>query len=180
MSRVPEVTREKLTPEGQAVWDRITASRGGVGGPYQVLMQVPTLADRVADLGTYLRFEGLLSGADRELAILTVAREFDCRFEWTGHEPIARKEGVRSEAIEVVRTKGSTEKLEERERLIVETMRALHRDHRLDDTQFEQVRATFGQAGAVELVGVAGYYAMIALTLVAFEVEPSGGGPRPF
>src|SRR5687768_8509986 len=74
MQRAPAVTRDALSTEGQAAWDAIAGSRGGVRGPYQVLIQVPVLAERVAHLGTYLRFEGLLDGPDRELAILCVAR----------------------------------------------------------------------------------------------------------
>jgi 4-carboxymuconolactone decarboxylase len=179
MSRAPQVTREQLTPEGQAVWDRITGTRGGVGGPYQVLMQVPPLADKIADLGTYLRFEGLLAGADRELAILAVAREIGSRFEWVGHEKIARSEGVRPEAIELIRTKGSLDGLNERERLIVDVVLALYREHRIPDELFARARETLGQAQLVELVGLAGYYGMIAFVLVGFEFEPVGG-EKPF
>ena len=123
MERAPRVTREELPPEGQAAWDAIAGTRGGVSGPYQVLIQVPQLAERVAHLGTYLRFEGLLDGAERELAILVVAAHVGARFEWTAHEAIARREGTRDGAIEVVREHTSTDGLTERERLIVETAR---------------------------------------------------------
>jgi 4-carboxymuconolactone decarboxylase len=180
MARWSAVTRETLAAEGQAAWDHIASTRGGVSGPYQVLIQVPPLAARVADLGTYLRFEGLLPGAERELAILTTAREFGSRFEWVGHEAIARREGTRHEAIEVVRVEGPTDGLTERERLIVDLVRALHREHRIPDPLFAAAREALGQAQLVELVGLAGYYGMIALALVGFEVEPSGAGPAPF
>ncbi|HEV8636649.1 MAG TPA: carboxymuconolactone decarboxylase family protein [Chloroflexota bacterium] len=180
MRRWPDVTRDMLPPDGQAAWDHIAATRGGVGGPYQVLIEVPALAERVADLGTYLRFEGLLDAPERELAILVVARELGARFEWVGHEPIARRAGTRPEAIEVVRTQASTDGLAERERLIVDLVRALHREHRIPEPLFAAGRDAFGQARLVELVGLAGYYAMIALVLVGFEVEPTGGGPAPF
>lgn len=179
MSRAPQVTREQLDPTGQQVWDNITGTRGGVGGPYQVLMQVPPLADRIADLGTYLRFQGLLAGADRELAILAVAREIGSRFEWVGHEKIARQEGVRPEAIELLKAKGSLDGLTEREWLIVDVVLALLREHRIPDELFARARGALGQAQLVELVGLAGYYAMIAFVLVGFEFEPPGG-ERPF
>jgi 4-carboxymuconolactone decarboxylase len=179
MSRAPQVTREQLTPDGQAVWDRITGTRGQVGGPYQVLMQVPPLADKIADLGTYLRFQGLLAGADRELAILAVARELGSRYEWVGHERIARSEGVRPEAIELIRTQAALDGLTERERLIVDVVLFLCREHRIPDDLFARAQQTLGQAQLVELVGLAGYYGMIAFVLVGFEFEPTGG-ERPF
>jgi 4-carboxymuconolactone decarboxylase len=180
MSRAPEVKREELPPRGQQAWEHIAGTRGGVAGPYQVLIQVPALAERVADLGTYLRFEGLLAGADRELAILVVAREIGSRYEWVGHEAIARREGVRPEAIEVARTQGSPAGLTGRERLIVELVRTLEREHQIPDGLFSAARAELGHERVVELVGLAGYYAMIALVLVGFEVEPKVEGAAPF
>jgi 4-carboxymuconolactone decarboxylase len=180
VSRAPEVTREGLSPRGQQAWDHVAGTRGGVAGPYQVLIQVPALAERVADLGTYLRFEGLLAGTDRELAILVVAREIGSRYEWVGHEAIARREGVRPEAIEVARTQASPAELTGRERLIVELVRTLQREHRIPSELFAAAQAELGHERVVELVGLAGYYAMIALVLVGFEVEPKVEGAPPF
>ena len=180
MNRVPEVSRDALTPEGQAVWDSITATRGGVRGPFGVLIRVPTLAQRVADLGTYLRFEGLLSGADRELAILVAARELDSKYEWVGHESIARREGVRPEAIEIVRTQGSLDGLLPRERLIVSVVLALYREHALSDALFTSARDELGEDQLVELVTLAGNYCMIAFGLLAFEVPLGDGVAEPF
>jgi 4-carboxymuconolactone decarboxylase len=177
--RLAQVTREQLTAEGQAAWDRIVGTRGGVRGPFQVLINVPNLAERIADLGTYLRFEGLLTGADRELAVLTVAREMGSRFEWVGHERIAREEGVRPEAIEIVRTQGGLDGLTERERMVVEVVHSLAREHQIPDELFARARDALGQARLVELTALAGYYCMMAFALVGFEVEPSGG-ERPF
>ena len=179
MSRAPELSREQLTPEGQAAWDHIVGTRGRIVGPYHVLLHVPPLAREVANLGTYLRFQGQLAGADRELAILVVAREIGSRFEWVGHERIAREEGVRSEAIEAVRAKGPLDVLTERERLVVDVVLALFREHRIPDELFARAQQTLGHAQLVELVGLAGYYGMIAFVLVGFEFEPTGG-EKPF
>src|SRR3954463_8190416 len=106
MSRLPTVTRESLDPESQAVWDRIATVRTGVRGPYNVLMNVPALADRVRALEDYFRQEAALLDGDRELVILAVAREASARFAWAVHEVRARQVGVRPEAVEVLRTQG--------------------------------------------------------------------------
>jgi hypothetical protein len=58
MARLPGPDRNGLPPEDQAVWDRIPAVRGGVRGPFGVLMHVPQLADRVRTLEDYFRFDG--------------------------------------------------------------------------------------------------------------------------
>ena len=77
MSRLPDINRDALTPDDQAVWDRIAAIRTGVRGPFGVLMHVPALADRVAALEDYFRFNAALPAVDRELVIIATAREMN-------------------------------------------------------------------------------------------------------
>ena len=125
MPRLPDLTRADLPPEAQPVWDAIAGPRGAVRGPYQVLLRDPALAERVQALGGYLRFHGILPGADRELAILTAARELGAAFEWVMHEPFAREAGTSPAAIEAVRTGGPLDGLAEREQAVIETVRSL-------------------------------------------------------
>ena len=82
MSRLPGVNREALSPEDQTIWDGIAAVRPGVRGPYGVLMHVPVLAERVANLEDYFRFKAALPAADRELVIMATAREMEAHFAW--------------------------------------------------------------------------------------------------
>lgn len=178
MARLENPRREDLTAQNQEVWDRIWKSRGAVQGPHSVLMHVPPLADRAGELGDYLRFHGLLPGADRELAILTAGRELDARYEWQAHEPIARREGVRPEAIEILRAKGSPDGLTPREKTVVAVVRSLFREHMLADELYRQALAELGREYLVELVALAGYYGLIGYVLNAFEVDlPATAGP---
>ncbi|MBM4419552.1 MAG: hypothetical protein FJ033_14760 [Chloroflexi bacterium] len=180
MARLPQISRDDLPSEGHSAWDSIVRSRGAVGGPFQVLMRVPPLAERVADVGTYLRFQGGLIPVERELAILTVARYVGSRFEWVAHRAVAEREGARTDAIEAIRTLGDVASLTERERLIVHTVRAILRDHTLDERDYGAAIAGFGEAGLVEMVGLIGFYVQIGLTLTVFQVEPPMDGPPPF
>jgi 4-carboxymuconolactone decarboxylase len=178
MSRIPEPSREELDAEARAVFDRIAATRGAIRGPYGVLLHHPVLADRVGALGELLRFHSTLPGAERELAILTAGREAGAPYEWAAHEPIARREGTRPQAIACVRDGQPTDGLTPREATIVDTVRALYRARRLTDRQFQRAEAELGRVGLVELVTMAGYYGMIGLVLNAFEVPlPAGTGP---
>jgi len=132
----------------------------------------------VAELGAQLRFRGDLSGADRELAILTAGREVEAPYEWAAHEPLGLEEGVRAEAIEVLRHQRSTEGLEPREALIIDTVRAIFRDHKVPDDLYARAEEMFGRQGMVEIVVLAGYYALIGFVLNTFEAElPEGAEP---
>jgi 4-carboxymuconolactone decarboxylase len=178
MARLPVPQRDGLPPEGQQAWDAIAASRGNVVGPFLVLVHLPEVAERVAALGETLRFRGTLPDADRELAILTAGREGEALFEWAAHEPMARRAGVREEAIATVRDRLPVAGLTPREALIVEVVRGLVRDHRLRDELYARAEAEFGRQTLIELVTLAGYYTMIGFVLNAFEVDlPAGATP---
>ena len=169
--------REAVPEEHRHHFDTIEESRGSVRGPFAILMHSPELAGRTAHLGAYVRFEGELPDADRELAILTTARAFDCAYEWAGHVPIARDAGVREEALDVVAEEGPTADLDEAERVVVEYARELLSDHRVSEATFEAALDRFGVTRLVELTATCGYYAMNACTLNAFEVYPDEDQP---
>ena len=105
MARLPDPL-DTLTPEARAVYDKISAKRGAVRGPFASLMHHPALAERVGDLGEYLRFGGTLPGDVRELAILITARAVSQPYEWIAHAKVATREGLPADVIERVRTRG--------------------------------------------------------------------------
>lgn len=177
MSRLPAVTRDTLSPEDQAVWDRIAAVRTGVRGPFGVLMHVPALADRAAALEDYFRFNAALPAPDRELVILATAREMGAHYPWTRHEARGREVGTRTEAIEAVRANGPLEKLTPRERLLVEIVRALLRTRALSGELFARGVDELGRQQLVETVALAGHYSLIGLVVNAFDVEPPYSSP---
>ena len=178
-ARIPFITeREQLSEDQRHNYDSIVESRGGVRGPFGVLLNSPEVAGRVGHLGAYIRFEGELPGTVRELAILTAAREFDCAFEWAAHEPIARDEGVREEAIDAVAHRAPVDDLTETEALVVRYGRELFREHEVADATFRSAEDRFDERGVVELTATMGYYGMIACMLNAFEVMPSDDSPE--
>src|SRR5438046_381559 len=91
MPRVTPITsKEQLSADGQRVWDAVGESRGGVRGPFTILLYSPELCERVTNTGHYLRFESLVKPKEQELAIITVAREKDCSYVWGAHVDAAR------------------------------------------------------------------------------------------
>jgi 4-carboxymuconolactone decarboxylase len=178
--RIPLVDRkEDLPAEQRGAWDQIAESRGHVAGPFSALLHAPEIARRVAHLGAYVRFESTaLAGPQRELAILATARAMDCRYEWAAHAPLARKAGVRDEAIAAIRDRRAPAGLTPDEAAIVTYVTQLLRDHRVDDKAFAAARERLGVPSLVELTASVGYYAMIACTLNGFAVEPDPGAER--
>ena len=181
MVRVPQISSRDLLPESERHnFDAIAESRGRVGGPFAVLLNSPDVAGRIAHVGTYLRFETSLAPQQRELAIIATAREWDCALEWGAHVPLARNEGVSEAAIEVVGKREAADGLAAAERLIVQCVRELVRDHRVSHETFETAHGALGDRGVTDLIATVGYYGMLACALNAFEVPPADGAvPLP-
>ena len=179
MSRVPIITSKDQVPADKAsVVDSIASSRGQISGPFSVLLNSPEVAGRAAHLGAYIRFESTLDPADRELAIISTSREFDCDYEWSAHRGLALESGVRPEAVDVVAQRGPLDALTDDEAVIVSYARELFRSKRVSDATFDAAKARFGDQGVTELTATMGYYGMLACALNAFQVEPAAGAPR--
>jgi 4-carboxymuconolactone decarboxylase len=179
MARLPDPL-DSLTPEARRVYDKIVAKRGAIRGPYAPLMHHPPLAERVGDLGEYLRFDSTLPGDVRELAILITARALKQPFEWYAHAPVAQKAGLPDDALERIRAGGDLGALPPRyARAARVVTHVLARESLPADLQ-ATVMSEFGAGGLMELVVLAGYYQMIAGVLFAFDVPLPDGVPPAF
>lgn len=175
MARLKSITsREQVAPEHHAIADAVVKSRGGIHGPFTMLMHCPPLADHFVNIGGYVRFEGSLDKRVRVLAAMTVAREFDCMYVWGAQTGQARKQGVPESTITAIREKHSRGMPKE-DAQIVDFTRALIHKHRVDDATVKALQERFGNFEFVELTGTIGYYAMLTFTANACELEPAQG-----
>ncbi len=172
MPRLPEVTRDQLSAEDQAVYDAIAASRGSVRGPFAVLMHSPDVAGRAAHVGTYVRFESTVPRLPLELAILAIARHWDASYEWTAHEIQAKDAGARDEAIAAIRDRTAPEGLTDDEALTVKFTIELLNNHKVSDETFNAVKDALGLRGVTDLTVTVGYYSMISCVLNGMEMLP--------
>jgi 4-carboxymuconolactone decarboxylase len=181
MPRLPEITEKESLPEQeQPIFDAIAQSRGRVGYPFSLLLYSPEVAGRVASVGHYVRFDSVLSPAERELAVIVAARESDCAFEWAAHSRQSLQVGVRQEAIDAVANRAPVDSLTPDEALIITYGREVLRDHRVSQETFDAALKRFGEKGMVDLIATLGYFTMIACALNAFEVPaPEGSIPLP-
>ena len=134
-------------------------------------MHVPQLAVRVAEAGDQLPLPRSAAGSRPRARHAHDGREVEARFEWQAHEPIALREGVRPEAIEVVRAKGATAGLSPREQVVVEVVRSLYRSHGIPNELYQRALAEFSTAQLVELVVLAGHYGLLGFVLNGFKVD---------
>ncbi|HEX3952524.1 MAG TPA: carboxymuconolactone decarboxylase family protein [Stellaceae bacterium] len=171
MARLPSITaKDQVAAKHHAVYDSIAASRGAVHGPFEMFMHSPEVADRIAHLGAYVRFEGSLDMRVRVLAAMTVAREFEAMYVWGAQTGGARRQGVPEATITAIREHHSRG-IPPDDALIVEFTRQLLRKHRADDATFKAVQSRFGNDELIQLTSAIGYYTMLAMTVNACELE---------
>jgi 4-carboxymuconolactone decarboxylase len=123
------VKREALDADGKKLYDSIvnatTPYGRGLPAPIGVWMHSPKMAEHVLPLYMYLRFGGDSGDAMYfpvrlvELAILVAAREINSQYQWTSHEPTARKVGLEPEIIDVVKYRRSSDGLGDKEATII-------------------------------------------------------------
>src|SRR3989304_4595341 len=93
--RFPAITYEQLDEKEKAAAEVMKQKAlSGSGGPNNVLLRSPALADSVMRMTDYLRYNTSVALRLNELAILMVAREWNSQFEWALHVGAALKAGL--------------------------------------------------------------------------------------
>jgi 4-carboxymuconolactone decarboxylase len=177
--RLPLRKREDLDEAGQRAFDRASTPGKtivGLRGPSGLHLYSTATVDAHNVMNQHLRFQ-CFDAKTREVAILTVAREMDSRFEWAAHEPEALKEGVPPQVVDVIKRRLSTQGLDESDAAIIEFGRQIFRDHKVTAEAFARVKALFAPNKLVELVLLMGNYASTAALLCAFDMQVPEGKP---
>lgn len=179
-SRLTPLDETQMAPEQRRVLEAILSGpRGNLDGPFLAWIHSPELADHAQRLGAFCRYGTRLETRLTELAILFTAAWWHSQAEWQIHEPIAREAGITESVIEALRAGQEPAFSRDDEALVYRLGRALYATRRVDEALYGEAVAAFGEPAVVELVGVFGYYALVAMTLNVFEVR-RGTAPLPF
>ena len=175
MAKLPYVSRDDLPEDKQHVYDRIAETRGSVDHIFRLLLNSPDAAEVATSVGEYIRYRSPLEPAIREIAILSVARELDCEYEWAQHEPIARRDGVSDSTIESIRSGRAPMGVPAKEGVYVQGVRELVRNGSLSDATYKAIEHLIGQALTLDFLILVGYYSMLARIMTTFEIDLDEG-----
>ena len=174
MTRLPLPNYGHLSADQKRVYDGIAAGpRGSVRGPLAIWLNRPELADAAQNLGRYCRYECSLPKKLRELAILTTARIWDAEFEWAAHVDHARNAGVSEDIIHALRNDQEVPLTTEAETVVYCVTQKLNTTRALPDDLYQQAHEILGRDQLVDLIGLLGYYALISMTIKAFDIDPN-------
>lgn len=180
LSAIPE---ERFTPAQKALVDAIRSGPRGqfkMSGPFYCYLHAPAYGELAQKLGAHCRFGSGIPPRLSEFAILVTAQHWKAHYEWAAHVGIAEQKGVKPETIRDLQAGRTPKKAPKDEQAIHAFIKELYRDKRVSNRSYKSVNSLLGDAGTVELVGLLGYYAMVAMTLDVFRMPVPEGTPLPF
>jgi 4-carboxymuconolactone decarboxylase len=149
--------------------NRFPAVRAGLTpdafGPGAIRQYSPPVAESMTAVNDYLRRKSGLDNRLVELAILVTAREMDCVYVWTAHEPPALKAGLQPDIIDIVKFRRPVTKLAEKDTVIVQLGREAFGKHKVSSDTFARAEKQFGKQQLVNIVALMGDYAATTLLL---------------
>ena len=143
-----------------------------------MLIRSPELMTAYRTFGDYLRFKASIGNKLTEFVILITAREWTQDFEWNFHAPLARKEGIGQDIIDAIadgrRPSGMSEEME----ICYDLITQLQREKRVSDTTYAGAIKRFGEKGVLDMIGISGYYASLAMVMKTTRMLMPSGGKR--
>ena len=177
--RMPPIPPDQMTEAQKKAADEIVAGpRGEVRGPYVPLLRSPELARRLQRTGEYLRFQGGLEGRQREMMILLAARHWTQQYEFSAHQALALKAGLKPNVITAIAEGRRPEEMAEDEEIIYSLSTELNGNRSVSDATYGRAVKKFGEQRLIDLVCLNGYYGMMAMVMnVARTPLPAGTAP---
>jgi 4-carboxymuconolactone decarboxylase len=166
MTRFPSLPEEQWSAAQREVAEEIIAGRRGqLRGPFPALLYSPRLAAQTQKLGEYLRFESCLPNSLIEFGVLITARHWGCANIWHSHRALALKAQLDPRIISSIAGRIRPATMTVEEAAVFDFCIELNRDVDVSDTSFDQVVTLWGRQGAIDLIGVCGYYVFLAMVL---------------
>lgn len=152
--------------------------RMSTSGPNIVLLRCPDLMSRTQKVGEYLRYSSSLPARLSEFAIMITARAWTAQVEWLAHQPLALKAGLDPSVANDLAQGKRPANMKEDEAIVYQFCKELHDTKSVSDETYKATVDKFGEKGVVDLMGITGYYTMLAMVLNVAR-QPLAGGVAP-
>ena len=179
--RFAPLTWETLNGDQRTmVADLLAGSRTSLNGPFNVLLRSPIMGNHAQKLGDYLRFHTAVPAKLNEMAIIMTARAWSSQYEFVGHRTRALNAGLDPAVVDDIQAGRRPSKMQEDETVVYDFCTELRERKRVSDATFSRAKALLGERGVVDLIGVMGYYDLVAMALNVDRYPLPAGTPAPF
>jgi 4-carboxymuconolactone decarboxylase len=178
-TRMPGIPEENYTEaQKKAAREFLDTRKMAVFGPFVPLIRSPELMLRAKEMGDYLRFRNSIGQKLSEFTILIMAREWTQDYEWYVHHPLALKAGLKPGIAEAIFEGRRPEGMTPEEEAVYDFVTELNHTKRVSDDTYARALKQVGEQGVIDIVGLQGYYTLIAMTLNVSRFELPADGRR--
>jgi len=179
-ARFPQLKLEDTSGDQKAMAERmLKETRVGLGGPWNILLRSPRVAQATMDLYDYFRWNSALPVRLAEVGILTTSREWSVPYEWYIHYPLAIQAGVSAITLAEIRAGNRPKAATAEEAAVYDMSIELLRKHTVSEATFRKAKALLGEKAVVDLTALVGTYVAIGGLLNVSEVTgPDKEGPE--
>jgi 4-carboxymuconolactone decarboxylase len=178
--RMPMLENDRMTPaQKKAAAELAAGPRGEVKGPFVALLRSPDFMSRVQKVGEYLRFVCPLDKRLNEFAAIIAARHLNQQFEWWAHYRQALEAGLKRDIADAVREGRRPTGMAEDEEVVYELLTEVLVNKGASDATYARAVSKFGEQGVIDIVGIAGYYALLAMVMNVARTAVPEGPPLP-
>jgi 4-carboxymuconolactone decarboxylase len=177
--RMARLAPENMTEAQRKAAEEVAAGpRGEVRGPFNVLLRSPELMSPVQKVGEYLRFRCALDRRIAEMATLIAARHWTQNYEWSAHHPLALQAGLKAGIAQAIADGRRPFGMADDEEITYDLLTEALQNKSVSDVTYERAVKHFGEQKVVDLLAIAGYYALLAIMMnVARTPLPEGKQP---
>ena len=174
-ARVSSVTREAFPADQMDTFDHIMETRklSFMADLFAMMGHSPGALKAVASVGEHVRFHSVLDEVLREMVICTVSQEVGNFYEWCHHihrMPDDMRDAVGTPAAEdLPAPRGPA----------LRFSRLVANNETVDDALIEEIRASLGDQGLVDLTVMVGYYQLIGTFCTTLHVPIEDTLERP-
>ena len=170
---------DEMTPPQKTMVDHLLAGeRGGVRGPFNVLLRSPEVGDLAAEFGGYLRFHAALPRDVAETVIIMTGRYWMAQYEWIAHKAAALQAGVKPEIVDAIANGKRPSLMSQHLEAAYNFIDELLTTHQVTDTSFKAAKDAFGERGIVDMTGLSGWYCLVSMMLDV-DRYPLAEGQKP-
>ena len=178
--RMPPIPPEKLTEAQRAAVADITAGpRGEIRGPFWPILRSPGMMMAVHKVGEYTRYHCPLDHRINEMATMMAARAWTSQYAWNAHYGKTVKAGVKPETLQAIAEGRRPTTMAPDEEVLYDFVTEVLATKGASDPTYARAVAQFGEAGVIDILGVVGYYQMLAMMLNVARTAFTDGRPFP-
>ncbi len=165
-NRFKPLTYDEMTAAQKAMVEHLIAGpRGGVNGPFNVLLRSPEIGDLGQEFGGAARFKSSLPQRLYEEAILITARYWTAQYEWQAHHRSALQAGLSAAICDAIAAGRRPAGMQKDEEALYNFVSELLNTKKVSDATFTAAKNVFGERGIVDIIAVTGWYNIVSMML---------------